>query len=437
MWAPDLARQFPGRTEILVYPPVHMATAGLFFKYAGFTAKTADLYTALCALLTSLGCMLAVARLGLQRAALAVAPLGFMIFSFYGLRPEVTGAPLFSIGLALLLGKSRIEALVGRTLLFLAPAAAPTMLGPAGAMLAVFTLDQVWTERRIAPIFDSVVALLIAVLIFGLPVGFRYEQVVADTAYHYAAQGSNVYASAFIKAGLLLAGALLVWKRDAANKPAALALLGLAVAVLILTSRSHTGASFLVNYLGAAIFISALFAKTAWEKLGAFVVLGVALLIFSHLVVFWVTTKADPQSDARTREAVQSLRNEGRTLLVDDIAAKYLYDFDIDDKIGWHWARPFPDTVPTSLAELRKDDLWVVSRFAFLGYLDRETAPFVKYLNLAKEPYGRARLLPCLIGRMSCRLPARRFDYVLFWRDKSGQAYVQDLIADPEPRPIS
>ena len=122
-------------------------------------------------------------------------------------------------------------------------------------------------------------------------------------------------------------------------------------------------------------------------------------------------------------------------MVVDEAAAKYLYDYRIADKLSWTWLLEFPAWRPYQLDKLQPHDLWVVSRYTLMGYLRGEHF-LVPDLNLAAVPYKTTPRLLCWLGRSSCRLPARRFDYVLVWRDKDGKAMIQDMAADTAPRPV-
>jgi hypothetical protein len=442
IWSPVLSRQFTDRTELLIYTPLHMALAGEVFRFIGFSEKSADLYTAASALLTSLGCMIAIARVGLGSWSLAVAPLGFVVMAFAGLRPEVTSDPLFAIGLALLLGSGRLEQFVGRTLLVLAPLAAPSALGPAAAALAVFALHQVWEERRIAPIVDSALALVIGIGVLGYLIGFRYSDLVTGMAYHATRDtlgddGQHRDLVPLASAFLYMAGAAFLWLRVPAARMAALLLLALGVGRVIgWQTHMRAGTSMVLTYLAAASFFGAALPAGLWRKTGQLLLCFIGLVLVGHLFSFWVTSSPVPAADREARAAVEALRRDGRTVIVDEIAAKYLYDYAIEDKISWTWLLPFPLARPTSLADLTQKDIWVVSRFTLLGYL-RGKSPFVAYLDLNKAPHALTIQMPCALGRISCRLPARRFDYVLFWRDASGQAYVRDMLADKVGRPIN
>jgi len=433
-----LARQFPHLTELLIYPPLHMLMQGWFFRLVGYSSASADWYDAIACLLASLGWILAFRRLGLGAWSLAAAPLALAAFCFIGQRPELTGIPLAALGLAALLGPSRPERFIGRLLLVLAPLAAPSALGFAGLLLALFTLEEAWRRRSVLPLLDSALAGFIGLLTLGVMIGFRYGEFLHALTWHQSrlGEGNMADSSKMGRAAFALVTAGLVWWRSRRTGPTLLLLaigLGMAASMFI---HMRAGTEITMTGLSIILAVLCLVPQGRWRNAAALVLLAGQLILTGDLFFFWSLSKADAALDQKTRTAVESLRAEGRTVVVDEAAAKYLYDYQIADKISWTWLLEFPAWRPYKIEELQPGDVWVVSRYTIMGYLrgDYFLAPS---LNLAALPYKTTPRILCWLGRSSCRLPARRFDYVLVWRDRDGKPMIQDMAADPAPRPLT
>jgi hypothetical protein len=410
---------------------------GWFFRLVGYSSATADWYGAIACLLASTGWIIGFRRLGLGAWSLAAAPLALTAFCFIGQRPELTGIPLIALGFAALLGPSRGERFVGRLLIVLGPLAAPSALGFGALLLALFTLHEACTRRSLMPILDSVAAGLLGLLALGGMIGFRYGEFLHALAWHQSrlGEGNMADTSKSGRAALALIGAALVWWRTRRVEPC---LLLLAIGIGMLASmfmHMRAGTEITMTGLSIILIVLCLVPVPRWRTAAAIALTLGQLVLAGDLFSFWAFSKADAALDDKTRARIEELKSEGRTVVVDEAAAKYLYDYRIADKLSWTWLLEFPAYRPYSIGELQLRDVWVVSRYTVMGYL-RGQYFLARDLDLAAVPYKTTPRVLCWLGRSSCRLPARRFDYVLVWRDKDGKAMIQDMVADSTPRPL-
>jgi hypothetical protein len=434
-WNPLLARQFPHLDEYLIYPPLHMVVAGWFFKLAGFSDLSVRIYTALCFCIATYGLLIVFNRLALSAVSIAGVPLVLVAFSFIGLRPELTGAPLLLIGLALLLDDSVWRARVGRCLIVIAPLAAPSMLALSAALLIVFSFADLVTRRSLLPMLEGLFAALIGLLVLGALIGFRFVDFAAQTAYHHTRLPPAVMfdADGSMRALACFTGCYAIHRWTSYRKAALLIFaigLGFTLALFL---HLRAAAEMIMTGMALLIGVLVLLPRESCKKISAVGLMLVQIALVGNLLAFWLFSIRDPALDTKTRALVAALANEGRAIIVDEVAARYLYDYKALDKLGWTWILPFPDYRPAHLSALQQGDLWVISRHSLLGYLRGQT-PLAAPLATDIVPHKVLPGIPCFLGRNSCRLPVRQFDYVLFWRGADGGVLVQDMVAENAPR---
>ena len=403
-------------------PRLHVYALAGFFNVAGYSVDSLLLFRSI-SFVFAAGIVAVVAtRLGLSLVA-AFFPVVLCITMLHtGLRPESTALILFLAGFGYLWnGESATEAsnflkrTVAKSAVVLAPLAWPSALAYGAALLITSDLRAL-SHRPVRQLFlEDALALAVGVLVLGGMVGFDYVgfiHVYSGFAVEQAADLFGFETPGIAKGVGLIAAAYVL--RPALHHSSFVAYaVGLGS---LLSTVLHNKISISVPLTGLAVLAivdeasqNTRYRKTVWGLGGAlFVVMYVNQLIFA------LGSRFDDSARNEVRAFAQQARAQGRTLLIDEIAAIHGLKLDFGDAYAWNWSRPKPEARPTSVEFIQEGQSWIVSTYTIHSWLRSQGVT-----GFSAMPPLAATFLPgtmCLMGRNSCRLPAIRWGYYLVER---------------------
>lgn len=429
-----LAVQFPGLADYHLYTRFHLILSGLFFDLAGVSRWSVVAFEYACYLLTAALFAFLCLTQRLPKAALFTPVLFAPMYVVTGFRPEISGCIFWMAGLALFFVAARIGETEGegrkvsvlrtlaRFLLAFAPLCAPAAF--AWSLGAILTHDA-WRlgfrQARLRTLFlENAVALAAGLLVFSLSIGFDYSEFARQFLYHMQrSTGGGMNDEAFGRAALFAGAALVAFR---SSRPAALLCLMLAVGQA-LGGVFHD--KLLIRNIAACMIFLVVAAALTRNRFGwvAYALYAaVFLVVSSNFLIFYV--QSHPVGGAE--DAVRDYRADvaaGKRVFIDETMAQQFLDQQTGGALSWTWGREFPLARAEELSELMPGDVWYLSPYTLYGYLKGRT-------NIAKAlgnevTYERTLQGPCVMGRLSCRLPVQRWGMLRLERD-GGNVLVKD-----------
>lgn len=434
---PLLAVQFPGLADYHLYTRFHLILSGLFLDLAGVSRSSVVLFEYICYLASA--CLFSVLCLAarLPKAALFTPLLFAPMYVVTGFRPEITGCIFWMAGLTLFFLAARLKETGGedmrgsvlRTLarfsLAFAPLCAPSAFAwSLGAILAHDAWRLGFREARLRALFlENTIALVAGLAVFSLSIGFDYSEFVRQFLFHaQRSTGGGINGEALGRAAIF-AGAALVSFRNSRQA---------ALLCLMLSAGQALGAVFhdkvLIRNLGACmVFLAAAAALTRhrfrWAAYGVYS--AVFLVVAANILIFHVLSYPVGGVDAAVRDYRADV-DAGRRVFIDETMAHHYLDQQTGGAVSWTWGREFPLARAETLDELMPGDVWYLSPYTLYGYLKGSTR-IARALNndvvYERIPHG-----PCVMGRLSCRLPVERWAMLRLERD-GGRVIVKDYAA--------
>jgi hypothetical protein len=401
-------------------PRLHNYALAGFFRAFGFNVESLLLYRSTAFVLSAGIISAAAIRLKLPLVAVFFPFLLCLTMLHTGLRPEGTALLPFAGGFALLWGdeaahgaSSFRKRTLAKSLIVLAPLAAPSALAYGAALLIVSDLHDLRRRPICLLALEDAVALTVGILALGAMTGFDYagfvrvyttagEQVVLhNDMLTRVGKGAALIAAAYFTRGL--------------SRHAAFAGYTVGLATL-LSIGLHNKISISVPLMGLATLALAdtVSQNSRWREAVWGLACAIFSIVFTNQVIFALGSHADPESEVAVRTFAQQARAEGRTLLVDEIAAIHGLKLDVGDAFAWTWSLRHPDARPKSIEDIREGESWIVSTYTIHGWLRSErVVGFPENWPTAEKHLPG---LPCLVGRNSCRLPSVRWGYYLVER---------------------
>jgi len=412
-----LARSYPLAELFTLTPRLHSLVLATHFRAFGVSLESLLLFRAMLFLLSA-GLVAIVAWQRRLNLVLVFFPALLCLSMLHtGLRPEGTALVFLFGGLALLMSSPASDAwpdlgrrTIGKTLIVLAPLAAPSALAYGAGLLIASDLRDLGRRRLWRLALEDIIALATGILVLGAMVGFDYAGFLQT--YLKASEAITLVKlepAQLVKGTLLIAAALIAWR----TSPDAAFVVGAVGLGTLITLALHNKISISLPLTGLALLVLADLGSQhlrmqSWASAGLVVIFTA---LFFNQAVFAVASRAAPDAAAAVRSFAQRARAEGRTLLVDEVAAFHGLRLDIGGTKSWTWSMPSPKFRPVSTQDLREGESWIVSAYTIHGWL-RSTS-VEGFPEESRETARRLPALPCLLGRNSCRLPSVRWGYYL------------------------
>ena len=432
---PLLARQFPELTDLRLYTSLHMEASGAFYRIFGFNAASVNAYITLCMALTTLGLKSAADKSGASRLAPAIPTLCVAAFVYFGLRPEITACPLFAWGVSGVLSPDRRVRFLGSLLLTLAPLAAPAMLGVSGAVLFVSAAAGYRESRDWRVFTDAAVAVAASAVVLLALIDGQLSTFLKQFFWH-ASRGEEELAelnlSNVVRAAVAFGALAVIWRQQG-SRNAQIILAGIGLGIVVSMFLHMKGpARGVVSGLALIIAAGGVIRSARGQSAAAAALAGIYLVFCANWLLFSFIQKPQPDQQSAVLAFVEKSRAEKKTILVDEVVAKYALDYQVFDMLAWTWSLRFPEYRPDSFKSLGRNDVWLISRHMALGY--RNGVEFLKpYLRTREVPHRFAPWIGlCITGRVSCRLPLNAWDYLAFYRSGDGGVRMIDFVAGTE-----
>lgn len=311
-----------------------------------------------------------------------------------------------------------------KALIILSPLAWPSALAYGAAVLIVSDLYDYGRRPLRRLVLEDAIALCAGVLVLGAMVGFDYGGFIREYS-AFAREHDDIFSfniSRLFNAGALLAGAYLI---RSISQPASFCAAAIGLSSL-LGLVLHTKISIATPLSGLALLslVDAASRSTPWRKAVLGGIAAIFVLLFANQAMFAFASQSSPAAEHEVRTFARQAREQGRTLLVDEIAAIHGLRLDIGDAYAWSYSMHHPANRPPSLETIREGESWIVSTYTVHGWLKSEAVTGFP----AQGPAATALLpgLPCLLGRNSCRLPALRWGYYLVER-RNGEVSLRTV----------
>jgi len=444
-WNGLLALQFPDLASYHLQPRLHLILAGTYFAVAGASTATLVFYEFLCYALTSLAFLLVCLRLNLRLAGLFTPLVLAPLYVVSGFRLELTGGMLFAIGLLLFLplltssrtrepGGHRLETaagISGKTLLAIAPLAAPSVFAWSLGTIAVLELWRLLSDRAgLVRIFlEGLVALALALCVFAVSIDFELAEFLEQFTYHAGRSVGHGFNEEAVLRAVLFGGCTAVLFRR--NATAAAVLCACLAAGQLVAAFLHDKA-LIRNLAASMVFLLTVdgVLSKRWSVIKSAVCAAVFVVLSVNFFSFYLFA-----GGAGNAQAVQAAYAEdiagGKRVFVDETMAHHYLDHQTNGALAWTWGGTFPDSRLNDIKDLGEGDVWYLSDYTLRGYLKGHTD--IARTLWPDTDYRHVPQISCVLGRHSCNLPATRWTVVRLER-RNGDLLVQKLGVDPEPR---
>lgn len=324
---------------------------------------------------------------------------------------------------------------LAKTLIVLAPLAAPSALAYGAGILLVADLRQLSWRNLPALALEGAIALLVGILALGAMIGFDFHEFLR--VYGAAGEGNVLLNFApmrvFNGAGLLAVAFVLRHRAPRTSWLTAAIGLGALISVYL-----HNKISISIPMSSLALLLIADEAvkdrrRALWLTAGT-----IALALYVNQIQFALLSRAEPAAAAEVHAFAERARSEGRTLLVDEIAGIHGLGLDLQQAYAWTWSLQHPNSRPGSIEAIKDGESWIISTYTIHGWL--RSSGVAGFPVRAPAEASALRGLPCLLGRNSCRLPKTRWSYYLVER-RNGEISMQiapggrNVLYHPESTP--
>lgn len=324
---------------------------------------------------------------------------------------------------------------LAKTLIVLAPLAAPSALAYGAGFLLVADLRQLSWRKLPALALEGAIALTVGILALGAMIGFDFHEFVR--VYGAAGQGNVLlnFAPMRVFNGVALLAAGFALRHRAPHTWWLTAAIGLGALISVFL---HNKISISMPMTSLALLLIADEAvkvrrRALWLTAGT-----ISLALYVNQIQFALLSRSEPAAAAEVHAFAERARSEGRTLLVDEIAGIQGLGLDLRQAYAWTWSLQHPNSRPGSIEAIKDGESWIISTYTIHGWL-RSTG-VAGFPRKAPVEAPALRGLPCLLGRNSCRLPKTRWSYYLVER-RNGEISMQiapggrNVLYQPESRP--